>query len=212
LRNSNTTGVADIDFGFGAPGQGWLPIVGNWVGPAGSPLMATDAVNASGADLAPLASADLQPIVAEALARWADAGLAAGTRSALAHTTFVIADLPGATLGRAYDHTIYIDRDAAGHGWFIDPTPAANEEFTRSATDAQLDAVDARAVDRMDLLTVVEHELGYVVGLDDLDGLSSGLMSATLKTGVRRLAGATEVDAVLARDDAWLWPSGKSLS
>jgi len=30
LRNSNTTGVADITFGYGAPNAGWLPVAGDW--------------------------------------------------------------------------------------------------------------------------------------------------------------------------------------
>ena len=34
-------------------------------------------------------------------------------------------------LGEAVGKTIFIDRDAAGYGWFVDPTPAADEEFTR---------------------------------------------------------------------------------
>ena len=50
----------------------------------------------------------------------------------------------------------------------------------------QLQAVDPRAVDRIDLLTVVEHELGHIAGLDDLDALADDLMSGVLGVGVRR--------------------------
>jgi hypothetical protein len=32
LRNSNTTGAADITFGFGVPGSNWVPVVGDWNG------------------------------------------------------------------------------------------------------------------------------------------------------------------------------------
>jgi hypothetical protein len=49
-----------------------------------------------------------------------------------------------------------------------------------------LGAVDSRAVDQIDLLSVVEHELGHVLGLGDLDALADSLMSGTLGTGVRR--------------------------
>jgi len=52
---------------------------------------------------------------------------------------------------------------------FVDSTPAVDEEFTGPHGADQLQAIDSRAVDRIDLLTVVEHELGHVVGLDDLD-------------------------------------------
>jgi hypothetical protein len=44
----------------------------------------------------------------------------------------------------------------------------------------------SRAVDRIDLLTVVEHELGHVAGLDDLDPFADNLMSGSLASGIRR--------------------------
>ena len=40
-----------------------------------------------------------------------------------------VADLPGGLLGEAVGKTILIDRDAAGYGWFVDPTPADDLEF-----------------------------------------------------------------------------------
>ena len=36
LRNSNTTGIADLTFAYGPAGAGWLPVVGNWAGPGPS--------------------------------------------------------------------------------------------------------------------------------------------------------------------------------
>ena len=57
-------------------------------------------------------------------------------------------------------------------------------------TGNKLTAIDPRAVDRIDLLTVVEHELGHVLGLDDLDASLDALMSAKLGSGVRRLPSA----------------------
>ena len=100
----------------------------------------------------------------------------------------VIADLPGSYLGEAIEsqNQIYIDSNAAGYGWFVDPTPGSDEEFVASPSANQLRAVDPRAVDRIDLLTVVEHELGHVAGFDDLDALANNLMSGTLGVGVRR--------------------------
>jgi len=61
-----------------------------------------------------------------------------------------------------------------------------------------LQAVDPQAVDRIDLLTVVEHELGHVAGLGDLSPSATSLMSEVLPTGVRRLPGPAEIDAILA--------------
>ena len=65
-------------------------------------------------------------------------------------------------------------------------------------TGGQLQAVDARAVDRMDLLTVVEHELGHAAGLRDLDPSLADLMSSSLGQGIRRQVSASDVDAVFA--------------
>ena len=50
----------------------------------------------------------------------------------------------------------------------------------------------------MDLLTVVEHELGHILGLQDLDPLADSLMSGELKEGMRRSASPAEADLVLA--------------
>ncbi len=69
-----------------------------------------------------------------------------------------------------------MDVNAAGNGWFIDPTPAVDEEFASSGSQQQLTAVDPRALDRIDLLTVVEHELGHVAGLSDIDAVTDDIM------------------------------------
>jgi hypothetical protein len=56
-------------------------------------------------------------------------------------------------------------------------------------------------VDRVDLLTVVEHELGHLAGLEDLDGATDELMSRTLLSGQRRAPRVAEIDAILAEID-----------
>ncbi|MCC6124179.1 MAG: FG-GAP repeat protein, partial [Pirellulales bacterium] len=142
----------------------------------------------SSANRAPtLTPSDLQPIVREAIVRWSNAGLNAAALARLPQIEFVVSDLPDSVLGKAEANRIYLDRDAAGHGWFIDPTPARDEEFVSSGGNGQLRAVDSRAVDRIDLLSVVEHELGHALGLDDLDASLDALMSARMGTGIRRL-------------------------
>jgi hypothetical protein len=47
------------------------------------------------------------------------------------------------------------------------------------------------AFGRMDLLTVVMHELGHVLGFADLDPNAGELMSETLDAGTRRSVGST---------------------
>ena len=53
---------------------------------------------------------------------------------------------------------------------------------------------------KMDLLTVVEHELGHELGLSDVNPTSnpSDLMASTLPTGVRRQPTTQDLDALFA--------------
>jgi hypothetical protein len=178
LRNTLDIGMSDVDFGLGFAGV--QPIVGNWLGPTGAPLLAASGVVASLVGT-PLDAAAAESALQAALARWAELGSAFGT------VQLRVTDLPGAQLGAAVGQTIYLDRDAAGHGWFVDPTPMASEEFVAVAGRSDLKAIDPRAVDRIDLLTVVEHELGHMGGLGGLDSTIDALMSASLPSGVRRL-------------------------
>jgi hypothetical protein len=196
LRCSNTTGSADVPLFVYGPANtaAWTPLVGHWTG-AGQGLMAADQVAAS-ANTPALTPSDLQPIVQEAVARWSSAGLDAAALAKLAQVQFVIGDLPSSYLGEATGSRIYLDTNAAGHGWFVDSTPASDAEFTLSPSSHALQAVDPRAVDKIDLLTVVEHELGHIAGLNDVDALTDDVMSGVLATGIRR--NAVHTDAALA--------------
>jgi hypothetical protein len=112
--------------------------------------------------------------------RWATARLN--------EVSFKITDLDGLTLGNTIGTTVLIDIDAAGHGWFVDTTPYDDTEFRRQNTDSELLATaSSSAFGDMDLLTVVMHEIGHVLGFEDLDPEDHphDLMSSTLTTGVR---------------------------
>jgi Ca2+-binding RTX toxin-like protein len=136
-----------------------------------------------------LTDAQLQPILQEAKDRWVAAlGTAlSGTFDSLA---VKVADLEGLALGVTTESMILVDVNAAGYGWFLDPTPSDNTEFHRQANPGELVAKPSSdAFGRMDLLTVVMHELGHVLGLEDLNGEANAhaLMGEVLDTGVRRL-------------------------
>ena len=161
-----------------------------------APLLATSVGVPAGTAGGRLNPAALQTVVQAAIADWASAGLSAELLSRMRQVQFVVTDMPGSYLGMAVGNTIYLDADAAGNGWFVDRTPSRSEEFRGAARAANLRAVDRRAVDRMDLLTVVAHELGHIAGLDDLDPQPGSLMSSTLPAGVRRTVWDADVDKV----------------
>ena len=144
-----------------------------------------------------LTQAELAPIVSAALAHWAAAGLTAGQLATLQGITFTVADFSGGALGLELGGHIQIDSDAAGYGWFIDPTPGDNVEFAHvagtSGTDLFTDPAQAPA-GHMDLLTVVMHEMGHQLGLEDSYAPADigDLMYGYLVAGERRLPDAAD--------------------
>ncbi|QDT84056.1 Calx-beta domain-containing protein [Gimesia chilikensis] len=95
-----------------------------------------------------------------------------------------VTDLAGDTLGRAAGNTIYIDSNAAGYGWFIDATPTSHDEFTESSDLTLIALPDSDAAERVDLWSVIMHELGHLLGYDHEE---SGWMEDSLIPGVRKL-------------------------
>jgi hypothetical protein len=102
--------------------------------------------------------------------------------------------LPGDELGRTAANRVALDVTAAGRGWFVDATPGDDSEYVSVA--AGLRASDDRAAHGVDLLTVVLHEFGHLLGLEDLsaDALAEDLMQARLGIGIRRLPTAATIE------------------
>lgn len=185
--NIDVGSVGGTVWSTGQPGMGFWPVDGaipgnyGWksyqagsLSPemlAGTPLTISHAPS--------LTQHRLDRTVAEAIRLWAATGLSSTQVSALQHVQFVLTDLPGGRLGQEGGGTIEIDSDAAGYGWSLGPVVAPH---------------------KIDLLTVVSHELGHELGLPDLGTQSNpgNLMDDTLAPGLRRLP-------ELAKEIDWKW-------
>jgi hypothetical protein len=155
-----------------------------------TPQLFAGAAVTPAADVQPLTAAELAPLAREAITRWVAATGDPQAAAVLAQTQLVIADLPGSVLGLESGQTVWLSSTAAGHGWFLDPTPADDSEFTIAAGGHELQATPgSAAAGRVDLLTVLAHEFGHRLGLDDLDPTLAphDVETQTLAAGVRRL-------------------------
>jgi hypothetical protein len=143
-----------------------------------------------------LTKEELCPIVEEAIGRWSGSSLIDDSMLGMVdQVDFQIADLNGLALGQASANTVLIDVDAAGYGWFVDTTPYDDVEFSGAEGSGEV-------AGQMDLLTVVMHELGHVLGFEDINPEANLLMSGTLDSGERHAVGDTSNPSNPAQDDS----------
>ena len=109
--------------------------------------------------VAPLTDADVAAVLPAAIRQWIGAGASANV---LAGMTILIGDLAGTKLADTLGSTITIDVDAAGWGWNLTP----------GVTDGT----------RIDLLSVLLHEIGHVLGYEHTTG---GLMAEAIEPGTQ---------------------------
>jgi hypothetical protein len=136
----------------------------------------------------------LSSVIAAAEMRWEQTGVPAskfqGVRFQIANNSNAAYRVVGNTSGK----TITLDTTAAGFGWYIDPTPLQDVEFQHMAQSTNLAAwAGSPVAGHMDLLTVVAHELGHVLGYPDLTSGPDTLMTQDLAAGVRRLPPGAQV-------------------
>jgi hypothetical protein len=201
------TGTGTITF----PAEGWTNITSfRWDKPSGStvidnltilatpsPMLLITAANQLGGHSTLVTLHEAEAIVREAVEFWATTL----QMEDLPSVEVVIEDLPDGQIGAAQflvpssngtpAGRITIDADGDGVGWFVDPTPDENEEFSLNVGgDSYLAAPDSPAAGRYDLFTVLLHEVGHVLGFGHIDG--DGLMASQLPIGTRRLPHAFE--------------------
>jgi uncharacterized membrane protein len=133
-----------------------------------SPLLPAE----TGSQARSIEAAALDSVFQQAVLAWEATGLTAAQRSALAAVQYEVRDLAAAgALGLAGSRSILIDDDGAGLGWHVGDTR------------------NTPAAAGYDLLTAVTHELGHVLGLEDIDHHQDprDVMQGVLERGLRRL-------------------------
>ncbi len=140
-----------------------------------------------------LSQQELQTLVDAAAQRWADSGLSAAQLEALQQVEYEIVDLSGNLLGQADGSKITIDLDAAGQGWYVDGTPFLDEEFGIVQSSTAMRAEEPTQYG-YDLLSVLMHEQGHVLGLEDLYAAAddTSVMYGWFEQGERRVAAEGE--------------------
>ena len=178
---------------YSANFTGGVFVAGSKNGTGGSPQLAASGQAIASADAPAISDEDLQPLLSAAIDRWRAAGVDADALARLNGIDVHVADLPDGHLGLAFPAAVYIDVNAAGHGWFIDATPSLDEEFVGPL---------ASGANRVDLLSTIMHELGHVLGLEDLygEGDDDEVMYGLLEAGVRRTP-QSAVDAIFSDED-----------
>jgi hypothetical protein len=117
---------------------------------------------------------DVKPVLTQAIDYWSQIDPTAAAK--LNQVEVIIDDLPGSVLGLGefgYP-TIWLDRDAASYGWRLGSYESSLGQSTTG---------------RVDLLSVVTHELGHVLNLPDLDATlyPTHVMAGILPVGASRV-------------------------
>jgi hypothetical protein len=140
--------------------------------------------------VAGLMETDVSRVFDAAVGYWSSTDATAALR--LSDTQVVIADLPPTILGlaSAWTQTVWLDADAAGFGWQVEAESRERRAESLTPEPRTLNP-EPRALnpEHYDLLTVLTHELGHVLGYDDLDPLSGppSIMRGVLSAGTRRV-------------------------
>ncbi len=170
----------------GATPPGKFPQFQLFVGPAGRPGAVTTAVT----------QAQVQALLSEAIAAWQSAGLDPADVRRLESVQVQVGNLGTSILGLEAGDVITINQTAAGNNWYVNASAGSSRAFGLiGPAGEELAEPGSPAAGEVDLLTVLEHELGHVIGLSD-NAQAGDLMDITIGTGVRRAPTAADLGPI----------------
>jgi uncharacterized repeat protein (TIGR01451 family) len=140
---------------------------------------------------APLSQQELDRIVDAAILRLINYGISIEELDRIQRLRFEVGDIEEEGRLVAGDlNRLVLDSKAAGYGWFVDPTPATDEEFTETfGSGRRVADPGSDAVRRLDLLTAVIREMLFTVSHEKKRTMTvtRGLFNEQLTAGVRAL-------------------------
>ena len=148
---------------------------------------------------------EVQALLPEAIAAWQAAGLDAADVRQLESVPVQVGNLGTSILGLEAAGVITINQTAAGYNWYVSAGSGSSQAFGLAGPDGEsLAGPGSPAADDVDLLTVLEHELGHVIGLAD-NAQAGDLMDITLGLGVRRAPTSADLAAIARVQSPRVW-------
>ncbi len=139
---------------------------------------------------------EVQALLPAAIDAWQVAGLDAADVRKLESVPIEVANLGTTILGLEAGGVITINQTAAGYDWYVNASTGSSRAFGVAGPAGEaLAGPGSPAANDVDLVTVLEHELGHVLGLSDNDQ-PGDLMDITLGLGVRRAPGGADLAAI----------------
>ncbi len=141
---------------------------------------------------------EVQALLPAAINAWQAAGLDTTVVLKLESVPIEVANLGTTILGLEAGGVITINQTAAGYNWYVNAGTGSSRAFGLVGSDGDAFAGPASAAaEEVDLATVLEHELGHVLGLPD-NAADGDLMDITLGLGVRRVPSVADLDAIVS--------------
>jgi len=151
----------------------------------------------AGAGTVAVTQTQVQALLPEAIDAWRAAGLDPADVRRLEGVQVQVGNLGTSILGLEAANVITINQTAAGNDWYVNASAGSSRAFDLVGPGGEeLARPGSPAAGEVDLLTVLEHEMGHAVGLSDNDQ-AGDLMDTTLGLGIRRAPTAADLAAIV---------------